>query len=82
MSRVVVSDSKPWENGSEYDNVGANGGDKIMEEARLLTDNSSCRICTQHSEIVEHLVAGCTKLENSKYLTRHNQALMIFTMFV
>ena len=33
-------------------------------------------ICNQHSKTVEHLVAGCTKLANSEYLTRHNRALM------
>ena len=33
MSRVVVPESQPWENGSDYDNVGANGGDKIMERS-------------------------------------------------
>ena len=42
-----------------------------------MTDNGTCRICTQHSEMVKHLVAGCTKLANSEYLTRHNRALMI-----
>ena len=48
------------------------------KEARGLTDDSSCRICTQHSETAEHLVAGCTKLAKSEYLTSHNRALMIF----
>ena len=33
MSRVVVAESQPWENGSGYDNVGAIGGDKIMERS-------------------------------------------------
>ena len=47
------------------------------KEARGLTDDGSFRICTQHSETVEYLVAGCTELGNSEYLTRHNQALMI-----
>ena len=45
-----------------------NGGDKII------------RICTQYSETVEHLVAGCTKLANSEHLTRHNPALMILAV--
>ena len=33
MSRVVVQESEPWENSSDYHNVGANGGDKIMERS-------------------------------------------------
>ena len=53
---------------------------KSWKEARELTDDGSCRICTQHSETVEHLVAGCTKLANSEYLTRHNRALMILAV--
>ena len=53
---------------------------RSLKEARGLTDDGSCRICTQHSETVEHLVAGCTKLANSEYLTRHNRALMILAV--
>ena len=53
---------------------------RSWKEARGLTDDGSCRICTQHSETVEHLVAGCTKLAKSEYLTRHNQALMILAV--
>ena len=34
MSCVVVPESQPWENSSNYDNVGANGGDKIMERSK------------------------------------------------
>ena len=43
---------------------------------RGLTDDGSCRICIQHSETVEHLVAGCIKLANSEYLTSHNQVMI------
>ena len=50
---------------------------RSWKEARELTDDGSCRICTQHSETVEGLVAGCTKLAKSEYLIRHNQALTI-----
>ena len=50
---------------------------RSWKEARGLIDDGSCRICTQHSETVEHLVAGCTKLAKSEYLTKHNQALMV-----
>ena len=53
---------------------------RSWKEARGLTDDGSWRICTQHSETVEHLIAGCTKLANNEYLTRHNQALMILTV--
>ena len=34
MSRVVVPESQPLENSSNYDNVGVNGGDKIMERSK------------------------------------------------
>ena len=46
------------------------------KEARGITANGRFRICNQHFETVEHLVAECTKLANSEYLTRHNRALM------
>ena len=50
------------------------------KEARGITANGRFRICNQHFETVEHLVAGCTKLANSEYLTRHNRALMILAV--
>ena len=50
---------------------------RSWKEETGLTNIGSCRICTQHSLTVEHLVAGCTKLANSEYLTRHHRALMI-----
>ena len=53
---------------------------RSWKEARGLTDDGTCRICTQHSEAVEHLVAGCTKLANSEYPNRHNRALMILAV--
>ena len=53
---------------------------RSWKEATGLTDYGSCRICTQNSETVERLVAGCTKLAKSEYLTRHNQALMILAV--
>ena len=74
---VVVPESQPWENSSDYDNVGVNGRDKTWKEATGLTGNGSCRICIQHPETVEHLVAGCIKLANSEYLTRNNRALIL-----
>ena len=33
MSRVFIAECQPWENGSNYDNVGTNGGNKIMERS-------------------------------------------------
>ena len=33
MSRVVVPESQPWQNGNDYDSVGTNGGNKIMERS-------------------------------------------------
>ena len=33
MSHVTAPEFQPWENGSDYDNVGANGGDKFMERS-------------------------------------------------
>ena len=53
---------------------------RSWKEARELRDDGSCRICTQHSETVDHLVAGSTKLAKSEYLTRHNGALMILAV--
>ena len=50
------------------------------KETRGLTDDGSCRICTQHSQTLEHLVAGCSRLANSEYLTRHNRALTILAV--
>ena len=40
-------------------------------------EDGRCRVCFQHSETVEHLVAGCQKLANSEYISRHNRVLMI-----
>ena len=33
MSYVVVPESQPWGNGSDYDNVEGYGGDKMMERS-------------------------------------------------
>ena len=53
---------------------------RSWKKAKRLTDDGSCRICTHHSETIDHLVAGCTKLANSEYLTRNKQALMILAV--
>ena len=49
---------------------------RSLKKARSLIDDCRCRICNQHSETVEHLVAGCTKLANSENLIKYNRALM------
>ena len=53
---------------------------RSWKEAWGLTSDVSCRICTQHSETVEHLVVGCTKLANIEYLTSHNRELIILAV--
>ena len=53
---------------------------RSWREARGLTDDVSCRICKQHSETVEHLVVGCSKLGNIEYLTSHNRKFMILAV--
>ena len=53
---------------------------RSWKEPRGLIDDGRCRICIQHSETVEHLVAGCTKLANSEYLTRHNRAVVFLVV--
>ena len=47
-----------------------------MERSTGLIDGCRCGTCNQHSEAVEHLIAGCTNLANSGYPTRHTRALM------
>ena len=37
-------------------------------------------LCREQKEMVEHLLAGCTKIANSEYLTRHNRALMVMAV--
>lgn len=34
---------------------------RLLKEPRGLIDHSRCRICNEYLETVEHLVAGCTK---------------------
>ena len=53
---------------------------RAWKKVRGLIDDNSCRVCNQYPETVEHLVAGCTKLANTEYLTRHNRALMILAV--
>ena len=41
---------------------------------RGLIEDGKCRLCREQKETVEHLLAGCKKIANSEYLTRHNRA--------
>ena len=50
---------------------------RSWKEVTGLTDDGSCRIYTQHQV---DLLAGCTKLAKSEYLTRQNQVLMILAV--
>ena len=50
---------------------------RSWKQTRGLMKDGRCRVCFEHSETVEHLVAGCQKLANSEYLSRHSRALMI-----
>ena len=53
---------------------------RSWKQTRGLMEDGRCRVCFQHSETVEHLVAGCQNLANSEYLSRHNRALMILAV--
>ena len=53
---------------------------RSWKEATGLIDDGRCGICKQHSETVKTLAAGCTKLENSEYPTRHTRALMTLAL--
>ena len=35
---------------------------------------SKCRMCSQHNEIVDHIVSGCEVLAKTEYISRHNNA--------
>ena len=37
--------------------------------------NTSCRLCNQYPETVEHVLSGCPELAQRYYLWRHNDAL-------
>ena len=47
---------------------------------RGLIEDDKCRLCREQKEMVEHLLAGCKKIANSEYLTRHNRALMVMAV--
>ncbi|KAF2878863.1 hypothetical protein ILUMI_27306 [Ignelater luminosus] len=35
--------------------------------------NSKCRLCEEHEETTEHIIAGCTILAKHEYIKRHDQ---------
>ena len=47
---------------------------------RGLIEDGWCRVCQGYNKMVEHLVAGCTILSNSKYLARSNSALTVLAV--
>ena len=53
---------------------------RSWKKTRGLMEDGRCRVCFQHSETVEHPVAGCQKLANSEYISRHNRVLMILAV--
>ena len=53
---------------------------KSWKVSRGLAECSKCRLCGQQRKTVKYLLAGCKVLANSKYLTRHNRALMILAI--
>ena len=45
-----------------------------------MVEDGRCRLCHRFSETVEHLLAGCSKLAGSEYLSRHNRVLLILAI--
>ena len=80
MPFMVGTESKLGKNSINYDNDGADGGDKVMEGSKGIGRRWQLQNMFNFSETVEHLVTGCTKLANSEYLNRHNRALMVLVV--
>ena len=53
---------------------------RAWKVTRGLTEDGKCRLCREQKETVEHLLAGCKKIANSEYLTRHNRALVVMAV--
>ena len=47
---------------------------RAWKVASGLAENGRYRLCSEFSETVGHLVAGCKTIAYSEYLTRHNRA--------
>ena len=53
---------------------------RLWKAARGLVQDGYGRVCHKRDETIEHLVAGYKGLANSKYLSRHNRALMVMAV--
>ena len=54
---------------------------RVWKVSRGLTcADDKCRLCGEHRETVDHLLARCKLLAGNDYLTRHNRALMTLAM--
>ena len=52
---------------------------RSWKAARGLVQDVYCRVCHKRDETIEHLAARCKVLANSKYLSRHDRALIIMS---
>ena len=46
----------------------------------LICADDKCRLCGEHRQTVDHLLAGCKLLAGNDHLTRHNRTLMILAV--
>ena len=53
---------------------------RLWKASRGLVQDGCDRVCHKRDETIEHLVAGYKGLANSKYLSRHNRALMVIAV--
>ena len=73
--------STKWRSAPTYTICGIN--EIVQQLARTLvrdqrmgkTASTSCRLCNQRSETVEHILSGCPELAQRLYLWRHNDVL-------
>ena len=73
--------STKWRSAPTYTICGIN--EIVQQLARTLvrdqmmgkTASTSCRLCNQHPETVEHILSACPELAQRLYLWRHNDAL-------
>ena len=66
------------EDSRDYEHSGTNGRNpEIERDPRNRNTDAKCRLCGQHDETVQYLLAGCERLVGAEYLRRHNNALMV-----
>ena len=73
--------STKWRSAPTYTICGIN--EIVQQLARTLvrdqmmgkTASTSCRLCNQHPETVEHILSACPELAQRLYFWRHNDAL-------